>query len=198
MIRKLFPPGQHLADGGQVVGQAGHQVAGLGVLEIAERQPLEVGEQGVPDVPLDVPGEAEDVGAPEVAEDPLADCGENDQGGIAEEVPRVIPGRRQAVQGQAREPRDQKMHDIRAQQGQDAQKEEPAMPAEERPDVLQALDDGVPPEGKSGSDGKNILQCDGAVCKGFVQASTLDLFLTGCPGWGEIHPGDGPRHGTRH
>jgi len=36
------------------------------------------------------------------------------------------------------------MHGIRAQEGQDAQKEKPAMPAEKRPDVLEQLADGAP------------------------------------------------------
>jgi hypothetical protein len=36
------------------------------------------------------------------------------------------------------------VHGIRAQEGQDTQKEKPAMPAETRPDVLEQLADGAP------------------------------------------------------
>ena len=56
----------------------------------------------------------------------------------------MIPRRGKAVQGQAGEPRDQQVHGIRGQQGQDAQEEEPPMAAQEWPNVLQELADGAP------------------------------------------------------
>jgi len=63
---------QHLADGGEVVGQAGHQLARLHPLEIGQRQPLEMREELIAKIPLDVAGESEDVDAPEIPERPPA------------------------------------------------------------------------------------------------------------------------------
>ena len=123
---------------GQVVGQPGHQVAGLHALEVRQRQPLQVGEELVPQVPLDVAGEAEeDVGPPEIPEYPLAGGGQRDQAGKQQEVPPAARPLGQVVDRQTGEPREREVHDIGGEKGQDAEdKSKPAMPVQDWGDVL--------------------------------------------------------------
>jgi hypothetical protein len=68
------------------------------------------------------------------------------------------------------------MHGIRGQQGQDAHKEKPPMPAEDWPNVLQEPGDGKPhDEGECADDGRIILLCDAGLCKDFVTGESARL-----------------------
>ena len=54
-----------------VIGHARHQIAGLGVLEIIQRQFLQVGEDAIPQIRLAAPREAIYIDAPAIAETTL-------------------------------------------------------------------------------------------------------------------------------
>jgi hypothetical protein len=68
-----------------VIGQARHEIAGFRVLEVAERQFLQVGKYAVPKLGFAATREAVDVDAPAVAEETLQGCGAEDQQRILEQ-----------------------------------------------------------------------------------------------------------------
>lgn len=113
-LSQKFPHGLH------VIGQAGHQITGLVVLEIGKRQLQDMGEDLGPEVALHAPGKAEDIYAPEIAEEALQGGGGQDQKRVGDQRSRRPALLEHSVDAPLDEPGDGHAHEVSGYEGDDA------------------------------------------------------------------------------
>jgi hypothetical protein len=82
---------------------------------------------------------------PEVAEDGLTACGQDDQGGILPEGSPVVRAREEGVKGILGQPRDRQTEEVGDQQRDDSDEQQSLMPPEVGSNPGKLLENGRPP-----------------------------------------------------
>jgi hypothetical protein len=104
-----------------------------------------MGKDGVPEIPLDVAREPEDMRAPEITEEPLNAGGRHDQGGVLPQGNVAPFNGKKCVQGVLRQPRDGQAAYVGDDQRSEADEQEPPMAMQIRSDPGELLENGTPP-----------------------------------------------------
>jgi hypothetical protein len=111
---------QKLPHGLHVIGETGHEVARLVVLEIGKRQFQDMRKDDTPKVPLHAPGKAKNVHAPEVAEHALQGGRGQNQQRVGDQQPRRPAWLEHPVDAPLDEPGDGHAHQIGGHEGDNA------------------------------------------------------------------------------
>jgi hypothetical protein len=104
-----------------------------------------MGKDGVPEIPLDVAREPEDMRAPEITEEALEAGGRHDQGGVLPQGDIAPFNGKKCVEGVLRQPRDGQAAHVGDDQRSEADEQEPTVPVQVGSNPAELLENVMPP-----------------------------------------------------